>query len=209
VGAGGHWYLQVGHAHGRVDRLGNPASCLAFEKKAAEWAARFRRCCDDLLVNIAWPIQKIERGNRERGRTRDAADASGIELQHELGHRLPGHTAMSAHTIGRTNEPAGTPGDGNLEVKPRSNATPANRTVADAVRNKLAMLTVVLLPMPLFGIALWLPLDLVSPANNSSGVWKLKSCSISTVFVDWVDYLRKDDVSGYRQSRDNKSATQA
>jgi hypothetical protein len=53
-GVGGHGHLQVGHAHGRVDRLGNPASCLAFEKKAAEWAAaRFRRCCDDLLVNIA------------------------------------------------------------------------------------------------------------------------------------------------------------
>jgi hypothetical protein len=71
---------------------------------------------------------KNRRGNRERGRTRDAADASGIELQHELGHRLPGHTAVPARlklrrrhtpTFGRTNEPAGTPGDGNLEVTRR------------------------------------------------------------------------------------------
>jgi hypothetical protein len=93
--------------------------------------------------------------NRKRqSRTRANARCGGrprIKLQHELGHHLPGQMAVPARlklrrrphtTFGRTNEPAGTPGDGNLEVKPRSNATPAKRTMAHAVRNKLAMLTV-------------------------------------------------------------------
>jgi hypothetical protein len=76
--------------------LGSPCVglWLGDEKKLAEWA-RFRRCRDDFFVNIARPIKNIiARGDGEQKRTRGATDANGIELHHELGHRLPGRLAV-------------------------------------------------------------------------------------------------------------------
>ena len=49
--ASGDRHLQVGHAHGRVDRLGNPALCSA--SKNGSGMGGVRQCRDDLLVNIA------------------------------------------------------------------------------------------------------------------------------------------------------------
>ena len=79
--ASGDRHLQVGHAHGRADRLGDPASCSASKRQRNE-----RGSADAVTTSSSTSLdrfKKIERGNRERRRTRDGADASSIELHHE------------------------------------------------------------------------------------------------------------------------------
>jgi len=73
--ATGDGHLQIGHPRGRV--YGNRHRAW-LRKTAAEWA----RFADAVTTSSSTsrPIQNtIERGNRERGRTQAAADASDVE----------------------------------------------------------------------------------------------------------------------------------
>jgi hypothetical protein len=64
--ASGDRHLQVGHAHGRVDRLGNPALCSA--SKNGSGMGEVSPGAVTTSSSTSRPIQNtIERGNRERG----------------------------------------------------------------------------------------------------------------------------------------------